>query len=493
MQTNVFVLTFCLSAVAIVGCSSTDQQPAEPPAEGHRGPLGKADKAGSCEGYCGGKSAGHCWCDDWCDYFGDCCGDKVLTCDEPAEASSGDDSGSESTSDDGGSAAPTAVTQLAAGGNHTCALLDNGAVRCWGDNAFGQLGYGHTDAIGDDEVAGDAGDIGLGGAAVQIATARRHTCGLLETGAVRCWGLGVGGRLGYGNTLAVGDDESPAAAGDVDVGEPVVQVAVGGENTCAVTASGALRCWGSTTYDGVPGAAGAGFDQSPSAAPAVEIGAAVDFVAMGNRHTCARLVTGAVRCFGTGLQGQHGQGALSTIGDDEHPSQYGDVPLRYYQDIEQVSAGLNHTCVRYDSNTLQCWGINWDRQCGYRTPEVIQNPEHVSAVNLDDGASFVTTGGYHSCAILDTDQVKCWGANADGQLGAGHVGSSTADPSAETAVALLGTPVALSAGFAHTCALLQDGAVQCWGRGAEGQLGLGTTDNVGDDEAADSAGVVDIF
>lgn len=490
MHTNRVVLTFCLSAIAALGCDSTDALPVEPTAEDARGPLGKADQAGSCQGYCGGKSAGHCWCDDWCHEYGDCCSDKILVCDESGDTSSGDASGSDSG---GVLAAPTAVTQLAAGGHHTCALLDNGAVRCWGDNGWGQLGYGNTDAIGDDEVPADVGDIDLGGVATQIATARHHTCALLDTGAVRCWGRGGSGRLGYGNTVSVGDDEPVAAVGDVDIGEAVVEVAVGGENTCAVTSSGALRCWGSTTYDGVPGTAGAGSNQPPSVAPPVDIGGAVDSVTMGNRHTCARMTEGTVRCFGVGLQGQHGQGVTSTIGANEDPSQYGDVPLRYHQNIEQVSAGLNHTCVRYDSNTLHCWGINWERQCGYRTPELIRNPQHVSAVNLDDNTTFVATGGYHSCAILDTGAVKCWGANIDGQLGAGHTSSSTNDPSAETAVALLGLPVALSAGSSHTCALLEDGTVQCWGRGAEGQLGLGDTDNVGDNEAVDVGGLVAVF
>ncbi|MEM6994677.1 MAG: hypothetical protein AAF721_29450 [Myxococcota bacterium] len=493
MHTNVLILTVCLSAVGAVGCNATDVLPEAPAPAEERGPLGKADQAGSCEGHCGGKSAGHCWCDDWCEYYGDCCADKFPVCDEAGGQSTGTESESGSSSDGDGTVAPTAVTQLAAGGQHTCALLDNGAVRCWGDNAFGQLGYGHTDAVGDDELPADAGDVELGGVATQIATARRHSCALLDTGAVRCWGSGTAGRLGYGDTDSIGDDESPAVAGEVDVGEPVVRIAVGGENTCAITTSGALRCWGSTTYDGVPGTAGAGLDQPPSAAPAVDIGGAVDSVTMGDRHTCARLVTGTVRCFGTGLQGQHGQGVLGTIGDDEHPSQHGDVPLRYYQDVEQVSAGLNHTCVRYDSDTLHCWGVNWDRQCGYRSPELIQNPQHVSAVNLDDNTPLVAAGGYHSCAILDSGAVKCWGANADGQLGAGHAQSSTGDPSAEAPVALLGVPIALSAGFSHTCALLEDGAVQCWGRGVEGQLGLGTTENIGDDEAADAGGTVEVF
>lgn len=108
----------------------------------------------------------------------------------------------------------TAV-QIALGYSHTCALLDTGAVRCWGENAIGQLGYGHTNPIGDNESPASVGDVQLGGKAVEIAAGYQHTCALLDTGALRCWGEGTFGALGYGDTNAIGDAETPASAGDV--------------------------------------------------------------------------------------------------------------------------------------------------------------------------------------------------------------------------------------------------------------------------------------
>ncbi len=153
------------------------------------------------------------------------------------------------------------VTQLAASENHTCALLMGGAVtspkksaqstlsyggsvRCWGYNGRGQLGYGHTNAIGDDESPASAGDVNVGETVIQIATGRNHTCALLTDGSVRCWGYNGRGQLGYGHTNTIGDDESPASAGDVNVGETVIQIATGRNHTCALLTDGSVRCWG---------------------------------------------------------------------------------------------------------------------------------------------------------------------------------------------------------------------------------------------------------
>jgi alpha-tubulin suppressor-like RCC1 family protein len=107
------------------------------------------------------------------------------------------------------------VEAITAGGSHTCALLVGGAVRCWGDGTF--VGYGNGETIGDDETPASAGDVDVGGRVVQISAGRTHTCAVLDGGAVRCWGHGAYGELGYASTEWIGDDELPASAGDVKV------------------------------------------------------------------------------------------------------------------------------------------------------------------------------------------------------------------------------------------------------------------------------------
>ena len=221
------------------------------------------------------------------------------------------------------------VVQIVAGSTHTCALLDTGAVRCWGANLFGELGYARLVAIGDDELPESAGDVPLGGAAVQLAAGVHHTCAVLSTGAVRCWGLGARGQLGYGNTNDIGDDDTPETAGDVPLGERAVQIGAGSNFTCALLVTGTVRCWGSSDLGelGYGNVDTIGDDETPADAGDVKIGARTVGLAVGNAHTCVVLATGAVRCWGICGNGRCGYGYSAQIGDDEQPASAGDVPI----------------------------------------------------------------------------------------------------------------------------------------------------------------------
>ncbi|HET7540189.1 MAG TPA: hypothetical protein VFK05_09965 [Polyangiaceae bacterium] len=145
----------------------------------------------------------------------------------------------------------------------TCALLAGGTVRCWGENGAGELGYGHKRAVDGPTFAED---IRVGGPVVQIATGHSHICVLLQEGRVRCWGFARYGALGHGNGFDIGDDETPESAGDVPVGGKVTQIAAGGFHTCALLDTGKLRCWG----DGSRGQLGygniqrVGFSETPA-------------------------------------------------------------------------------------------------------------------------------------------------------------------------------------------------------------------------------------
>ena len=149
------------------------------------------------------------------------------------------------------------VIQIAAGDIHSCALLE-GRLRSWGWNGSGQLGYGNTDTIGDDETPLSAGDVqiaasGSGVKVIQIAAGGAHSCALLDTGNVRCWGDNEHGQLGYGNTDTIGDDETPLSAGDVQTaasgsGVKVIQIAAGGAHSCALLDTGNVRCWGDNEH-----------------------------------------------------------------------------------------------------------------------------------------------------------------------------------------------------------------------------------------------------
>ena len=176
------------------------------------------------------------------------------------------------------------VTQITAGDDHTCALLNSGAVRCWGWAGVGQLGYGNGDRIGDDETPASAGDVDVGGTVAKVNAGEAHTCAVLDTGAVRCWGSGGFSNLGYGNTDNIGDNETPASAGDVDVGGTVAQIALGTFHTCALLNAGTVRCWGA----GGLGRLGSGNNASildAALAGDVNVGGTVTQITAGKSHT----------------------------------------------------------------------------------------------------------------------------------------------------------------------------------------------------------------
>jgi alpha-tubulin suppressor-like RCC1 family protein len=276
----------------------------------------------------------------------------------------------------------TAV-QIAAGGVHTCARLDTGGVRCWGYGGYGMLGYANTDNIGDDESPASVGNVDVGGSVIDLAAGYFHTCAVLEGGSVRCWGAGVYGALGYGNGNDVGDNETPAFSGDVDVGEPVSSVTAGYSHTCALLESGAIRCWGSGAQLGYGNSQVIGDNETPASAGSVMVGGVARQMAAGDSHTCAVLETNAVRCWGDGTDGQLGYANTATIGDDELPFTAGDVLAG--APVSAIATGNRHTCALLESGDVRCWGYGTDGRLGYGNPNPIgddESPASAGAVPL---------------------------------------------------------------------------------------------------------------
>lgn len=212
------------------------------------------------------------------------------------------------------------VVQASAGLEFACALMQAGTVRCWGGMRF-PLGWGEPRPQFKQTPA-QLGDISIGGKVVQIATGGQHICARLEGGSVRCWGSGGSGRLGYASMAKVGETNTPAQVGDVQLGGNAAAVAAGVVNTCAILSEGRLRCWG---Y-GAEGALGygnrndVGDDEIPAAAGDVPVGGRVAQVACGRSHTCVLLESGTIRCWGNGGKGATGYGRPEKIGDDEPAS-----------------------------------------------------------------------------------------------------------------------------------------------------------------------------
>lgn len=390
---------------------------------------------------------------------------------------------------------PSAVVQLAAGGDHTCALTRVGTTRCWGRGTDGMLGYDSEVDVGDNETPASRGDVMVGGVVAQLAAGTWHTCALRELDTVRCWGDGVAGQLGYGNTNDVGDNETPSAAGDVDIVESVLQISAGGQHTCAVLETAGVRCWGLGTNGrlGYGNVLGIGDDEVPADVADVDLGADAIEVHTGDAHSCALVEGGTVRCWGLGSFGRLGYGNLAAIGDDESPSSAGDVDVG--GTVVELALGEEHTCALLDTGGVRCWGRSFHGQLGYgNTASVGDNETPASVGDVDIGGPVVQigAGGSHTCAVLEGGSVRCWGFEGLGYANDETIGNDETPASAGD-IDVGGTVVQVSLGDSHTCALLDTGAVRCWGVASSGQLGYGNEAHVGYDDTPASAGDVPVF
>ncbi len=390
------------------------------------------------------------------------------------------------------------ITQVAAGGTHNCALFSTGLVRCWGGGASGQLGYGDTQNIGDDENVGVPSPVNSGANPLELAAGGNHSCALLPDGSVRCWGLNSSGQLGIGNTNAIGDNELPSSVAVVDLGgKKAIQITAGKNHTCALLAEGAARCWGlnSSGQLGYGHTTTIGDNEAPGSAGPVSLGGSTASISAGSTHTCARLTDGVVRCWGTGSSGRLGYGNTVTIGDGELPS--GVSPVSVGGSALGLSLGGSHTCGLQTNGAVRCWGLNSNGQLGYaNTLNIGDNelPSTAGPVGLGGVNTLaVALGETHSCAIQAERTVRCWGLNTDGQLG---IASTTTigdneEPGSVAVVNLGSNRMALSLGVGghHTCAVLNNATVRCWGLNSSGQLGIRNTNTIGDTEHPTSSTV----
>jgi cysteine-rich repeat protein len=378
---------------------------------------------------------------------------------------------------------------VAVGISHSCILLNTGAVRCWGRGDEGQLGYGNDNQIGDDEAPASAGNVDVGGVVEQVVAGLYHTCARLNDGTVRCWGRGIGGVLGYGNTEDRGDTENSSSFLEpVDLGGTVEQLAAGANHNCAILEGGMIRCWGFAA-DGKLGYGNLediGDNETPASVETVDVGGTVIQVAAGEYHTCALLEDRTVRCWGEASLLGHPEN-VETIGDDEDPVEL--EPVMLGEPVLQISAGSSHTCAVLNSNRVRCWGYGAQGQLGYGDIETIGDdevPAVAPTVQVGGLVEKVVTGQFHTCVVLEGGTVRCWGEGVYGQLGYGDIetiGDNETPISVEFPVDVGENVMQMASRMTHNCAILDTGGVRCWGKADEAQLGHpGDLDKIGDDE-----------
>jgi len=402
-----------------------------------------------------------------------------------------------------------AAAGLDVGRYHACAVLPDAKVRCWGYGGDGALGYANLNTIGDDEAPAVAGpvDLGAGRTAAALSAGFVHTCALLDNAAVRCWGFGADGRLGYGNTNSIGNDEAPGSVGPVDLGagRTAKAITAGGAHSCALLDDDTVRCWGNG-FNGQLGYGNLqniGNDETPGTIGPVKLGAGrtARAITASDSHTCALLDDGAVRCWGFGANGQLGYGSADNIGDNETPETVD--PVKLGRRAIALSAGAFHTCALLEDGAVRCWGSGGDGRLGYGNTDSIgdepgETPDTAGPVDLGPGhtAVAISAGTDHTCALLDDATVRCWGFGGNGRLGYANK-ASIGDNEAPGSVGPIDlgpgrTAVAISAGGDSTCARLDDGSVRCWGEAANGRLGSCSLSAIGDDETPGSVEPVDL-
>ena len=235
-----------------------------------------------------------------------------------------------------------------------------------------------------------------------------------------------------------------------------------------------MKCWG-RDHEGQLGDGGNDTDTNAPSSTAIDLGTGRTAVAVsaGQYNTCAILDNGDLKCWGRDNEGQLGDGGNN---NNAHTPSSTAIDLGTGRTAVAVSVGHEHTCAILDNGDLKCWGSDDYGQLGNGgTNNRLKSPS-ATAIDLGTGrtAVAITAGNGHTCAILDNDDLKCWGRDNKGQLGDGGSNTDTNTPSS-TAIDLgTGrTAVAVSAVNQHTCVILDNGEAKCWGKNQNGQLGDG--------------------
>jgi len=337
-------------------------------------------------------------------------------------------------------------TRVDAGQTGTCGLRGDGALWCWGANAFGLL----QDRTLTDSLVPVAATDPTGWAALAVGT--DHGCGTRDDGTLSCWGAHHSGQLGsWGAPTKTSPWPLPGTWAEAEP-SPIDL-----SHACGRTAAGALACWGRNDF----GQLGDGDVTAVFGSPAVAVAggpAAFTRLAGAGEHTCALGSGATLWCWGRNQNGQLGDGTL-----DDRPTP--DVVAGAWV---QVRAGGDSVMGVRADGTLWGWGANGSDQLGLGSAAAtrITTPTQVGA---DADWAAVDVMSMHGCGLRTDATLWCWGYNMTAVFGDGTQTSSDVPVAAGTGH----TWASFALGYAHTCAIDPAGALWCWGDNAFGQLGLG--------------------
>jgi alpha-tubulin suppressor-like RCC1 family protein len=351
-----------------------------------------------------------------------------------------------------------AYQSVATGGEHTCAVSEDGSAYCWGRGLDGELGIGVKENRGRPTRVPGTFDF------AQITAGDAHTCALAVNGAGFCWGSNADGQRG-----------NPS---DLREAEPVPlltqvrfhSISAGGRHTCALSLELFAYCWGANSFGQL------GNGTTGNASVPTPVSGAIKFVQLssGGEHTCGITADGRAYCWGRNQYGQLGNGSANLSAAP--------VQVTSSVSLAQISAGVAHTCATAVNGQFYCWGSDvfgelgvgaaYDGMPGAALPLAVSGQFPL----LGMGAS-VHAGVYQTCAIAQDRTGRCWGRGEFGQIGNGRLEDQYFPQPLFLQPQYLHfgdlfTPTALAAGGAtHICALAER-SVFCWGMGTSGQLGV---------------------
>jgi hypothetical protein len=246
-------------------------------------------------------------------------------------------------------------------------------------------------------------------------------------------------------------------------------VSAGFAQTCAVTLSDGLKCWGKYLGNNPPNEPANTDHTYPRDVPGLESG--VKAVSSYNNFTCVLMISGGVKCWGVNSEGQ--------LGDNHASGDYSYTPVDVKglsSGVVDISTGFMHACALLETGAVKCWGSSGGGMLGNYVYWAARTP--LDVIGLSSGVMDIDSGMMHTCALMKTGGVKCWGAQGWGYiLGSGFDGKHDPEYSVVDVKGLSSGVVAIAVGDDFSCALLKDGSVKCWGDNSAGALGDGTEIN----------------
>ena len=376
------------------------------------------------------------------------------------------------------------LLQISAGKDHACAVGEGERLKCWGAGVDGRLGLGDTANRGDGP--GEMGtnlpyvDLGTGTSALQVATGGNFTCALLANYLVKCFGNNSQGQLGIGSLVNMGDDEAGDSIPTVSLPSKAIQIAAGSEHACALLDNGTVYCWGRNDVGQTGKGATSGYEWTPvQVKDTINSGFLLEAqkIDVGDDHACALMKDGGLTCWGDNTNGQLGKG---TSGDNWS---YPQTVTGLNDGVQLIALGGAHSCAtRYGE--LRCWGLNTYGQVGDGTTTSRTTP----VVASSGPVSNITSGIDHTCGVV-SGTGQCWGRGQDGQTGAENGGASITAPT--DIVSISANILQFSTQGNFSCAYYKNSDLKCFGNNVDGELGQGNTTGLGT-TASDMVGIAPI-